>query len=72
MAETIIDHLEIVDVDHQERKRSPVPAGSIPFAVSKGEEVTTVIDAGHPVDSRELLHSGTSAASIAGAPNSPP
>jgi len=55
VTELIIDGLEPVDVEHQQRQRPPVALVSAPFDVGERQEMPPVKQPGHPVDSRHLL-----------------
>ena len=58
VAERVVEVLEVVDVDHDERERQPVAGRAPPLARQRLLEPAAVRDAGQRVDLRELLEPG--------------
>ena len=56
MTKTVIDQLEVIDINHQERKRPSVAPGTLPFPLCECHEMAAVENAGHSVDARQSFH----------------
>ena len=65
VAVAIVEQLEVVDVDHQQRDRATELAGALPFGGEPRVEAAPVGEAGQRVARRELLQVAVGGAQLA-------
>lgn len=58
MAERIVDEFELVDVEQQNRQRPIIALKALPRRRRQFENVGAIIETGHAVGRRQLVHVG--------------
>src|SRR5476649_233836 len=59
MAVAVVEHLEVVDIDQQQRKRMPVTDSATPFKYQRFVEATAICGVGQGVRERHLFEAVT-------------